>query len=182
MELERIQQALAGEKLDGWLFYDFRKSNPIAYQILSLPIEDLYTRRWFYFVPAEGTPTALVSAVESHVLHSLPGERRVFHTWQELHAYIEAFLRPGMRVTMQYSPMNAIPYVSRVDAGTVELVRSCGVDVISSADLVAQFEAVWTEAQLATHQNAAQKIGRLIDDTFSEIGRRVRATGSTTEY
>src|SRR5437870_3277537 len=135
MELERIQQALAGEKLDGWLFYDFRNSNPIAYQILSLPAKDFYTRRWFYFVPVQGTPTALISAVESHVLHSLPGERRVFRTWQELHTYLEALLQAGMRVAMEYTPMNAIPYVSRVDAGTVELVRSYGVEVVSSANI-----------------------------------------------
>src|SRR5438876_6575728 len=158
MELERIQQALSDEKVDGWLFYDFRKSNPIAYQVLSLPIEDLYTRRWFYFVPAEGTPTALVSAVESHVLHSLPGERRVFHTWQELHAYIEAFLRPGMRVAMEYSPMNAIPYVSRVDAGTVELIRSYGAEVVSSANIAQRFGAQLSDQQVETHREAGRRM------------------------
>src|SRR5437016_14010937 len=105
MELERIQQALASEKLDGWLFYDFRKSNPIAYQVLSLPIEDLYTRRWFYFVPAVGTPTALMSAVVSHVLHSLPGERRIFRTWREMHTYLRALLHGGRPAAMEYSAM-----------------------------------------------------------------------------
>src|SRR5205823_10409329 len=101
MELKRIQQALSDEKLDGWLFYDFRKSNPIAYQVLSLPSEDLYTRRWFYFVPAQGTPTTIISAVESHVLGSLPGNRRVFRTWQEMHSYLKNLLQPGMRVAME---------------------------------------------------------------------------------
>src|SRR5437763_1718150 len=106
MELERIQQALALEKLDGWLFYDFRQSNSLAYQVLALSQQEFYTRRWFYFVPVQGIPTALVSAVESHVLHSLPGERRVFRTWQNMHAYLKELLRPGMHIAMEYSPLN----------------------------------------------------------------------------
>src|SRR3989442_7134008 len=109
MELKRIQQALADEKLDGWLFYDFRKSNPIAYQVLSLPAEDLYTRRWYYFIPARGTPTALDSAVESHVLHSLPGKRRIFRTWLQLHAYLEALLPAGVRSAIANSRPTAVP-------------------------------------------------------------------------
>src|SRR5215469_18042449 len=100
MELERIQQTLQAEQLDGWLFYDFRKSNPIAYQVLSLSAEEMYTRRWFYFVPAQGEPTAIISAVESHVLRTLPGERKVFRTWQEMHRLLQALLRPGTKVAM----------------------------------------------------------------------------------
>src|SRR5438874_12386596 len=103
MNLERIQQALDAEKIDAWLFYDFRKLNPIAYQVLTLPTEDLYTRRWFYFIPVQGRPTALVSAVEPHVLHSLPGEQRVFRTWQEMHSFLYDLLQPGLRVAMEYS-------------------------------------------------------------------------------
>src|SRR5579884_2298778 len=121
MDLERVQQALQTEKLDGWLFYDFRKSNPIAYQVLGLSSEEMYTRRWFYFVPAQGEPKALVSAVEAHVLHSLPGQRLVFRTWQEMQEHLQAILTPGTRIAMEYSPSNAIPYISRVDAGTLEL-------------------------------------------------------------
>ncbi|HVB61493.1 MAG TPA: hypothetical protein VNE61_09900, partial [Ktedonobacteraceae bacterium] len=149
MELERIQQALAAEQLDGWLFYDFRQSNPIAYQVLSLPLEDMYTRRWWYFVPRSGAPTAIISAVESHVLHALPGERRVYRTWHEMHAQVAKLLRPGMRVAMEYSPMNAIPYLSRVDAGTVELVRSFGAEVVSSANISQRFVAQLSAEQIA---------------------------------
>src|SRR5690349_6067931 len=105
MDLERIQQVLYNDKLDGWLFYDFRKSNAIAYQVLELPLEDMYTRRWFYFVPREGNPTVLVSAVESHVLRSLPGERLVFRTWQEMQAHLRTLLQDKRRVAMEYSPM-----------------------------------------------------------------------------
>ena len=182
MELERIQQALAGEKLDGWLFYDFRKSNPIAYQVLSLPIEDLYTRRWFYFVPAVGTPTALISAVESHVLHSLPGERRIFRTWQELHTNLEALLRVGTRVAMEYSPMNAIPYVSRVDAGTVELLRSFGTEVVSSADIAQRFGAQLSDEQVETHREAGRRIIATKDRLFAELGENLREGRSLNEY
>jgi len=119
MNLEQIQEALRSEGLDGWLFYDFRKSNPIAYQILSISLDSFFSRRWFYFVPASGTPTALVSAVESHVLNSLPGEQRIFRTWQEMRSHLEALLPAGRRIAMEYSPMNAIPYMSRVDGGTM---------------------------------------------------------------
>src|SRR2546429_9011745 len=105
MELERIQQALQAEKLDGWLFYDFRKSNPIAYQVLGLSQDSFYSRRWFYFVPAEGTPSAIVSAVESHVLQELDGERLVFRTWHELQTFLKTTLASYSRVAMEYSPM-----------------------------------------------------------------------------
>ena len=135
MELERIQQVLRDEGLDGWLFYDFRRSNPIAFQVLGLAAKEMYTRRWFYFVPAQGRPHALISAVEAHVLRSLPGERHVYQTWQQMQETLRGLLRPGMRVAMEYSPLNAIPYISRVDAGTVELVRATGAEVVSSANI-----------------------------------------------
>ena len=141
MDLERIQQALQAEKLDGWLFYDFRKSNPIAYQVLGLSLDNFHSRRWYYFVPAEGTPSAMVSAVESHVLQGLEGERLVFRTWQELQSFLKTTLPQRSRVAMEYSPMNNIPYIARVDAGTVELVRSFGVEVVSSANISQRFVA-----------------------------------------
>src|SRR5207237_7329043 len=126
MQLEHIQQALRDEKLDGWLFYDFRKSNPVAYQVLSLPFDAFYTRRWFYFIPAQGSPTALVSAVESHVLGELPGNRVIFRTWQEIQTHLQPILFAATRLAMQYSPMNASHYMSPVSAGMPTLVPSCG--------------------------------------------------------
>ncbi|MBV8823340.1 MAG: hypothetical protein JO123_11170, partial [Ktedonobacteraceae bacterium] len=141
MHLEDIQLALQDERLDGWLFYDFRQSNPIAYRVLGLSTDDLYTRRWFYFVPAQGIPTALISAVEKHVLRSLAGSRLLFRTWREMQLHLQTMLRPGTRIAMEYSSMNAIPYMSRVDAGTVELVRSLGVEVVSSANIAQRFIA-----------------------------------------
>jgi Xaa-Pro dipeptidase len=182
MDLERIQQALAAESLAGWLFYDFRKSNPLAYQVLGLSLDDKYTRRWFYFVPVQGEPVALVSSVESHSLRSLPGERRVFSTWQELHEHLRAFLPVGQSVAMEYSPMNAIPYVSRVDAGTVELVRSFGVEVVSSANIAQRFISQLTPEQMESHREAGRRIIAAKDQLFAELDGDLRAGRVLDEY
>jgi Xaa-Pro aminopeptidase len=182
MDLARIQQILRNEKLDGWLFYDFRKSNPIAYAVLGLSLDEFYTRRWFYFVPATGTPTALISAVESHVLHSLPGERRHFRTWQEMHAYLQHLLHQGMRVAMEYSPRNAIPYISRVDAGTVELVRSYGAEVVSSANLSQYFVAQLTDEQINSHREAGRRLMAVKNRLFAELGEDLRHGRELNEY
>jgi Xaa-Pro aminopeptidase len=182
MDLKRIQQALIDAKLDGWLFYDFRGSDPLAASILGLDPSAHTTRRWFYFVPARGEPTRIVHAIERSALDAVPGRKLVYLPWQQLHEHVNGTLAGAERIAMQYSPLNAIPYVSRVDAGTIELVQSCGIQLVSSADLVAQFEATWTDEQLETHQFAADKIGRLIDDTFAEIGKRVGQSGSVQEY
>lgn len=182
MNLEHIQQALEAEKIDAWLFYDFRKLNPIAYQVLTLPAEDLYTRRWFYFVPVVGTPTALVSAVEPHVLRSLPGNQRVFRTWQEMHAFLHELLQPGLRVAMEYSPMNAIPTMSRVDAGIVELVRSCGVEVVSSANLAQRFVAQLSDEQMESHREAGKRLIAAKDALFASLSDDLRAGNLLNEY
>ncbi|MGH7789980.1 MAG: M24 family metallopeptidase [Candidatus Binatia bacterium] len=166
--LRAIQHALAEEGFDAWLFCDFRGSDPIGRAILGLG-DGLATRRWFYAVPVEGIPRALVSAVEPHVLVGLPGETSVYRTWQDLHAGVRTLLGGARQVAMQYSPRNDVPYVARVDAGTVELVRQCGVDVGSSADLVQRFEAVWTPAQYASHCRAAAGVRATVAAAFAEI-------------
>jgi Xaa-Pro aminopeptidase len=182
MDLEQIQQALQDEGLAGWLFYDFRKSDPIAYQVLTLPADAFYSRRWFYFIPTQGTPTAIISAVESHVLSSLPGDRRIFRTWQEIRTYLQTILNPGMRVAMEYSPMNAIPYMSRVDGGTLELVRSYGVEVVSSANLAQRFIAQLTPAQVESHRQAGQRLIAAKDALFDELSDNLRADTAMNEY
>ena len=182
MDLEQIQEALRSEDLDGWLFYDFRKSNPVAYQVLSLPLDSFFSRRWFYFVPAQGTPTAVVSAVESHVLNSLPGERRVFRTWQEMRSHLGAVLRAGTRIAMEYSPMNAIPYMSRVDGGTLELVRSYDVEVTSSANVAQRFIAQLSEAQMESHREAGRRLLAAKDALFAALGDDLRAGTALNEY
>ena len=182
MNLEHIQQALQNEGLDGWLFYDFRGSNPVAYAVLSLPRDAFYSRRWFYFIPARGTPTALVSAVESHVLGELPGNRLVFRTWQEMQTHLQGLLFAGMRLAMEYSPMNAIPYMSRVDAGTVELARSFDVEVVSSANIAQRFVAQLTEAQMESHREAGRRLIAAKDTLFKELGQDLRDGVELNEY
>ncbi|HYY97329.1 MAG TPA: Xaa-Pro peptidase family protein [Pyrinomonadaceae bacterium] len=187
-----IQAALREANLDGWLFYDFRHSDPLAYRILKIPSEGVTTRRWFYHVPVVGEPVKVVHSIERSRLDALPGRKIVYRSWEELHAAVrDALASGGLRnrrlvirnVAMQYSPNNDIPYVARVDAGTIELVRATpGVSVVTSADLVQQFEATLTPEQLATHREAADKIHRVIMDAFAEIARRVRAGEPTTEY
>jgi Xaa-Pro dipeptidase len=171
--LEQIAAALADAGLDGWLFYDFRRSDPIAYRVLGLDPRGITTRRWFCYVPAAGTPRALVSAVESHRLDALEVERIVYRSHQELAAGLARMLGGARRVAMDYSPRGAIPYVSRVDAGTVEMVRALGVEVVSSADLVQRFEAALGAEQLAGHRRAGAALGAIVGETFAEIARRV---------
>ncbi|MFL6255706.1 MAG: hypothetical protein ACJ74T_11905, partial [Pyrinomonadaceae bacterium] len=160
-----IQAALREANLDGWLFYDFRHSDPLAYRILKLPTGGVTTRRWFYYVPVVGEPTRIVHSIERYRLDTLPGRKIIYRSWEELHAAVRDALASGglknkrvvlKKIAMQYSPMGDIPYVARVDAGTVELVRSMsGVSVVTSADLVQQFEATLTPEQLAMHREAA---------------------------
>jgi Xaa-Pro aminopeptidase len=194
--VREIQSALKEAGLDGWLFYDFRGSDPLAYRILKLDQRGITTRRWFYYVPATGEPVKLVHSIERGKLDALPGKKLVFLPWQQLHAYLRETLaaqtanqprrakRAGIapRIAMQYSPNNDIPYMSRVDAGTIELIRSFKVTVVPSADLVQRFEAALSDEQRASHMEAADKIHRIIMEGFAEIARRINANEPTTEY
>ncbi|HEY0321839.1 MAG TPA: M24 family metallopeptidase [Pyrinomonadaceae bacterium] len=193
--VREIQRALQEARLDGWLFYDFRKSDPLAYRILLLDRAAFASRRWAYYIPAEGEPVKIVHRIEQEKLDELPGRQLVYQRWQQLHAHLREAMgisddaqgagngsSSHPRVAMQYSPNNNIPYISRVDAGTVELVRSFGAEPVTSADLVQLFEAVWTAEQKETHDRAADNIHRIILEAFAEIGRRIRAGEPTTEY
>ena len=187
-----IQAALREANLDGWLFYDFRRSDPLAYRILKLPTAGVTTRRWFYYVPVVGEPVRVVHSIERYRLDTLPGRKIIYASWEQLHAGLRDALASGglknkrvvlRKIAMQYSPNNDIPYVARVDAGTVELVRSMnGVTVVTSADLVQQFEATFTPEQLASHREAADKLHKVIMEGFAEIARRIRANEPMTEY
>ncbi len=185
----QIQSALREAKLDGWLFYDFRNSDPLAYRILKLDTRTMgiTTRRWFYYIPVKGEPTRIVHSIERGKLDQLPGARKVYLPWQQLQSFVRNTLtyasgKTKRRIAMQYSPDNAIPYMSRVDGGTLELIRSFGVEPVSSADLVQKFEAVWTEEQLRSHNEAAQRIHAIIIDSFALISSRIKANLPTTEY
>jgi Xaa-Pro aminopeptidase len=186
MQLDAIQAALREQKMDAWLFYDHHHRDPIAYRILGLPENAHVTRRWYYLVPAEGEPRKLVHRIEAGRLDLLPGSKGVYSSWQELDAGLAAMVAPYQRIAMQYSPRNAIMYVSLVDAGTVEVLRALGKTVVSSADLVSRFEAVLSDEQIASHYEAQAALDEILAEGFREIGRRVRPDSGeaahVTEY
>ncbi len=181
MNLQEIQAALRDSQNDCWLFYDHHHRDPIAYSILGLRQDLMVTRRWFYVVPAQGEPIKLVHRIESHHLDPVPGRKLEYSAWQELWQNLEAMLKPFHKVVMQYSPNNQIPYVSLVDGGMLELVRSFGKEIVSSANLVARFEATLTEAQIAAHFKARDSVDPITAAFFPEIARRVR-NGGTNEF
>lgn len=184
-----IQKALSQQGFDGWLFYDFRGSDILIPRILKT--ERLGgSRRWFYFIPKVGEPVKVVHAIERGQLDALPGKKLIYREWQLLQTQVGNAIfsvkppkggTPNIRIAMQYSPNNDIPYVSRVDAGTIEMVRKTGAEIVSSADLVQQFEAVWTPEQLAMQKEAATTMQKIIIETFGEIKRRINADIPTNE-
>lgn len=180
-DIAGIQGDLRAAKIDGWLFFDFRGRDPIAQRVLQLP-DWMRTRRWFYFVPAKGTPKKLVHKIEAEALAALPGDTLYYAGQEELRANLKRMLGRAKSVAMQYSPKNAIPYVAMVDAGTVELVRSAGPKVVSSADLVQKYEAVWTPAQLQSHLEAGKAIDRIVREAFAAAAAGVRAKKPVTEH
>jgi Xaa-Pro aminopeptidase len=179
MDLSAIQAALRERNIDAWLFYDHHHRDPIAYRLLGLPDGQMVTRRWFYLIPSEGEPLKLVHKIESGHLDSLPGSKRQYAGWQELFDQVKALLTNHRDIAMQYSPNNLIFYVSLVDAGTIELIRGLGKNVVSSADLIAQFEATWTEDQIKSHFAARDAIDAITAAAFQEVGRKVRNGGIT---
>jgi Xaa-Pro dipeptidase len=180
-DIQAIQSDLRAAKLDGWLFYDFRGRDPIAQGILQLP-PGMRTRRWYYFVPAKGTPRKLVHKIETESLAALPGETLFYAGQDELRKNLGKLMGRGKNVAMQYSPKNAIPYVAMVDAGTIELVRGTGVKVVSSADLVQKYEACWSQAQLESHLAAGAVIDRVVREAFQLAAKNVREKKTFTEY
>ena len=174
MNLEAIQAAIREAGFDGWLFYDHHHRDPIGERILGMDPKAHVTRRWYYFVPAAGEPRKLVHRIEQARLDALPGAKALYSSWQELAAGLEALLAGARTVAMQYSPNNAIMYVSMVDAGTVEFLRGLGKQIVSSADLVSQFEAVLSEEQVASHGVAQRAIDAILAEGWREIGRRLR--------
>jgi Xaa-Pro dipeptidase len=180
-DIQEMQSDLRAAKVDGWLFYDFRGRDPIAQHILNLP-DGMRTRRWYYFVPAKGAPTKLVHKIESESLAALPGETLYYAGQDELHKNLKKMMGPAKKVAMQYSPKNEIPYVAMVDAGTVELVRSAGRKVVTSADLVQKYDACWSAEQLESHLSAGVIIDRIVRGAFEVAAKSVRDKKLLTEY
>jgi len=181
MELDQIQMTLRESGLDGWLFYDHHRRDPIAYRVLKIN-PPMCTRRWFYLIPAEGNPGKLIHRVERHNLAGLPGRELEYSSWKEQHEGLKKLLEGKRRVAMQYSPLNNIPYVGLVDAGTIELVKGLGVEVVSSADLVQLFEARWSEDALASHLEAGRAVHAAVRAGFAAIRDAVRAGKRIREF
>ncbi|HET7294271.1 MAG TPA: Xaa-Pro peptidase family protein [Vicinamibacteria bacterium] len=181
MQLAAIQKALEEQGLDGWLLYDFRGSNPIARSVIGFDASQIGTRRWFYLVPRAGEPVAILHVIEPHATKGAPGRTVLYRSWRELEDLLRRHLEGLKRVAMEYSPGAAIPYVARVDAGTIEMVRAAGPEVVSSADLVQIFEARWTPEQKALHDEAAIGCHKAKDRGFGLIRERLAASRRVTE-
>ena len=174
-DLNAVQTALREEGVDGWLLYDFRGLNVLARRVAQMPESGMLSRRWYYFVPATGEPRKLVHRIEAGALDHLPGPKTVYLRWQELEAGVQALVKGSKRIAMEYVPRNANPYVSRVDAGTIELVRACGAEVVPSGDLIQRFEACWDDEQWAMHIEAARHTRSAFDAAFGFIAQRLKA-------
>src|SRR3974390_458056 len=181
VEIAEMQRDLRAAKLDGWLFYDFRGRDPIAHRILGLPAA-MRTRRWFYFVPTKGEPKKLVHRIEAGALQTVPGDTLFYASQKELRDGLKKSLGRAKKIAMQYSPKNAIPYVAMVDAGTVELIRSLGPKIVTSADLVQKYEACWSSQQLESHLAAGRAIDQIVADAFRHAAACVNQKQTLTEY
>jgi Xaa-Pro aminopeptidase len=181
-DIARIQNELKAAGFDGWLLYDFHNRDAIAYHVLGLDFGKFTSRRWFYWIPASGEPVRLCSKVESTKLDTLPGEKRLYLSWRELHASLKAMMGSAKRIAMQYSPSANIPYVSIVDGGTIDLVRSLGYDVVSSADLVQTFQAILDDAQYRSHLDAGARVQVIKNEAFDLVARDVGAGRTLTQY
>ena len=182
MRLDAIQSALRGAGFDGWLFCDHHQRDPLAYRILGLEGAGICSRRWFYYVPARGEPVKLAHRVEPRKLDSLPGRQDHYLAWTELHEKLKAIVGSSRKIAMQYSPENDIPYIGLVDAGTVELIRSFGPEIVSSADLVQTFEAVVGEEGLASHVWAGERVQRIRGEAFAMMAKALADRSAVTEY
>jgi Xaa-Pro dipeptidase len=180
-DLPAVQSAIRQFGFDAWLLYDFRGLNILARRVIGLPEDGMLSRRWFYFIPADGEPRKLVHRIEPHALDTLPGCAQSYLRWQELEAGVAALVKGACRVAMEYVPRNANPYVSRVDAGTIELVRSFGIEVVPSGDLVQMFESCWDDEQWEMHLEAARHTRSAFDKAFAFIGAQVRLKGLVRE-
>lgn len=182
MDIQAIQQALREADIDGWLLTDFRNRDYLAYRLLGLNFEKMSSRRWYYYIPARGEPKKLVSAVERQKLDTLPGKRIVYLSWREQHAVLKRVLGLKKKIAMQYSPKGNVPYISLVDAGTIELLRSMGYKIVSSADLISKFVSIVSEEGYRSHKEAAAIMDRIMEEAFGKIREGVRTGNGLTEY
>ena len=180
--LTAIRKAMMHSKIDGWLFYDFHGNDPIGKSILNISLTSIQSRRWYYYIPADGVPVKIVHSIEREVLDHLPGKKEVYLSWLEMEKKIQDLFKGKEKIATQYSPKNAIPYISRIDAGTFELLKGFKLKLVSSADLVQQFEARLTKGQLNTHINAAKILYEIIEKSFKLIKQKTTKHQEVNEY
>ncbi len=181
-KLNDIQTRLSQKRWDGWLLYDFRKQNSLAIDFLEIPDSIILTRRFYYWIPQKGEPIKVVHAIEEKNLDHLPGGKRVYRTWQELEKTLCGLLQNQRKILMEYSPNNAIPYLSKVDGGTLEFIRSLGVEVISSGNLIQRYASVWDKAKYLAHVEAANVLSDTVDEIWQWISSRLASRESLNEY
>jgi len=182
MNIEHIQKLLSEQHIDGWLIYNCNRSNVIAERIFQLPDDIVQSRRYFYFIPADGTPQKLVNRIEEHNLDMLPGEKTIYLSWQSLEEGLKKIMNGAHTIAMEFSPSNAIPSISYVDAGTVDLIRLMGKQVVSSANLVQEFEATLTDDQIESHITVAKLLMQFIGNVLDELHTRLIKSGEVKEY
>jgi Xaa-Pro aminopeptidase len=182
LDIAKIQSLIRKKGIDGWLLFDFRGTNALAHEILGIPHSAHLTRRFYYFIPAEGAAVKVVSAIEAHNFAFLPGEEQKFSSHESLAGILGTLLKKGQAIAMEYSPMSAIPYLSRVDAGTVEFIRSFGVEVVSSGDLITLFNALWSDEQYQDNVPVARNLVSIVKASFNLIKEALLAGKTITEY
>jgi Xaa-Pro dipeptidase len=180
--LEKIQKILSQINLDAWLFYDFRGSNDLALSILDISKESHLTRRFYYLIPKQGTPVKIVNGIEAGHLDHLPGTKLIYSSHASLTKHLSDSLKGYKKIAMEYSPKNAIPYVSKVDAGTIEQIKEFGVEIISSCDLISMFNAVWSDEQYNENKSVADDLYKIVKKAFLFIKEKISANTSLTEF
>lgn len=181
-KIKEVQKSLIEQKIDGWLLFDFHHSNPLAYTFLKIPSGKMTSRRFFYWIPQNGSPIKIVPLIEPYTLDHLPGNKWIFRGWQEMEHLLFALKVENCKIAMEYSPFNALPSVSKVDAGIVELIRKGGAEVVSSADILQRYTSVWSPDQLQSHLFAAKVLESVVDRTWAYIERSLQVKNSLDEY
>lgn len=182
VKLKEIRSDLIKQDIQGWLLYDYRRSNPLAYTLLGIPADKMVTRRFFYWIPQIGEPIKIVPLIEPYTLDHLPGLKWTYKGWQDLERLIFSIAVENKKIAMEYSPYNALPNVSKVDAGTVELVQRAGAQVVSSANLLQRYTSIWTSEQLQSHLVAAQVLENVVDCTWAFIEQSLQQRIPLDEY
>jgi Xaa-Pro dipeptidase len=180
--LKKVQQILSQLDFDAWLLYDFRGSNELALTMLDIPKKAHLTRRFYYLIPKQGEPKKIANAIETFHFDHLPGKKLPYASYNSLIDNLTFSLAGIKKIAMEYSPMNAIPYVSRVDAGTIEQIRSLGVEIVSSADLITMYNALWTKEQFQENKPVAYALNEIVYKSFDFIKKKILKSQNITEY